>query len=363
MSVPIKNFPMILADLKASMIVQGSRFTDLLVGSRMYAILSAMAGALAEGWLTLSDVQDVYYVTTATGIDLDRRVEDVGLRRNPGTKATGAVVAFTNSTVSIPAGTILQTGDGNTLVEVVQTRTIAAPYGTLPVIVTEVGSKGNLAAGITLKDYLNQYNTVTFKVGSQGVDNNLQPVGRLTTGTDRESDMALRSRFVDYLKSLSRATLRSVRSALLQIPGLSSLVIENAKPVPGYVTISVSDGSGTVSSTIAEAVATVMDEYAAAGIGYVLQSIARREFPVSVTAFTSDNTVAPSTIQAAVSAKIFALGQTFDLGDSLYRSEIIRSAFVDGLENLTVQLPLGDEIADPNELLGISAITVNVVYI
>jgi uncharacterized phage protein gp47/JayE len=363
MSVTVKNFPTILSDLKASMVTNGSRFTDLEVGSRIYALLTAVASGLSEGWMTLADVQDVYYVTTASGVDLDRRVEDVGLRRNPGTKASGGVLAYSSVPITIPNGTILKLADGSVMMEVIQTKTITPPFTSLPVVVTEVGTKGNLAAGTNLLDYLNAYQSITFKVGSLGVDEDDVPIGRLSGGTNKESDSALRARFVDYLKSLSRSTLRSVRAALLQITGIGSLVLENATPVPGYVTISLSDGTGSISESLAAAVAEVMDEYAAAGIGYVLKSIDRREFAIEVTVFTKDITLSPASIQAAVSSKLTELGQNLALGDSVYRSELIYAAFIDGLENVTVQQPATDQIAEPSELLGISSIVVNVQYI
>lgn len=359
----IKSFSDIVTDLKAGLIAANSKFTDLLPGSRIYAVVSSLASALALGWIGLAEIKTIFFVNSATGTDLDNRVGDLGMRRNQGSKATGAVLAFTSTPVTIPAGTLLRTVDSKVILEVVQDKNVTSPFSALSVISVEVGSNKNLSAGSILLENDGRFANVIFKVGSQGVDTNGNPVGKLTGGTDRESDELLKGRFTDYLTSLSRGTIKAVSQALKQIAGISSLVIENAMPVPGYIRISVSDGSGTISQTISDAVAAVMEAWASAGYGYVLQSIARTEVAVSVTAYTTDLTVSPSAIQAAVSTKINALGQNLQLGQSLYRADITRVGFVSGLENFTVQSPVQDTIAGAGELLGIDSITVNVVYV
>lgn len=359
----IKAFSDVVNDLKADLLSFGSKFSDLNQGSRIAALVKAVASTIANGWIGIAEMQQIFFVSTAAGADLAARVQDVGMVPNAGSQATGAVLGFTSLPYTIPAGTLLSTADGLVLLEVIQTKALTSPFTAIPVIATQVGAVGNLPAGIVLKTTDLSLPNVIFRVGSLGVDGLGNPTGPLTGGANAETDTQIRNRFPIYLKTLSRATLASVTQAIEAIPGISSFVIQNHIPVPGWITISLTDSTSTISTSLRAAVDQAMLDFGPAGMGYILQTIRKTDVSVTATAYTRDNSAAPATLQANIAASLNAFSNTLLLGQNVYVADIYKFGFIDGLENFVVAAPTEDIIATANQLLGITSINISVVYV
>ena len=360
----IKTFDTILSGLIASLENKPTLFKRVVEGTRIYQLLVGVSAALALIWQEIAIVNDAFFVSSSEGLALDRRVNDLGLFRGSGAKASGNLIATSGNTGTLAAGSLLRTENGKTMVEVLQTRVLVANAPTIiPVMATEVGAVHMLLAGTLLYDLAGQFRAVTFRVATNGLDNLGNPAGNLTGGADRESDETLKARFPDYLRSLSQGTLRAVRQALLGIPGVSSLVIENAKPVPGMIRISITDENGALTEDLENRVEETMLASGPSGYGYVLQQISRVSVPVTVKVYTSNQTLAPLSIQTAVTARIQEIGKTLTIGQSLYKSKIAVAADSDDFYKVDVIAPTGDTLADPSELLGIGAINVQVEYL
>lgn len=359
----IKSFTDIINDLKADMVAYGSKFSDLNQGSRIASLMKAFASSLSLAWIGLAQISQTFYVSTASGSDLAARVTDLGMVPGAGTQAAGALLGFTTSTATIPAGALLQTADGLVIVEVAQAKTITAPFTAIPVIAAQVGVIGNLAAGTVLTVTDGTLSSITFRVGSTGVDINNNPTGPLVGGTDPESDVAVRNRFPLYLKTLSRATLDAVTQALEAIPGITSLIVQNATPTPGWITISLTDGSSSVSSATRAAIDAAMASYGPVGMGYLIKPITQQGVVLLATAYTKDTSQAPATIKAAVVAALAAYNGTLSIGDPINIADIYKNGKITGLDNFIIQSPLADTPGVANVLLNLTLDTNNVTVV
>ena len=270
MNLNLKGFSQLVQDMGAALQSSAVSLVDVSVGSVVRAIFEANASVvLWLQWLVLCVLQTTR-ASTSSGPDLDSWMLDFGQTRLPAAPATG-IVSFSrfaaNLPANIPTGTVVKTTDGllSFSVSIDQSLSIwqasssgyVVPNGVssvdLPVICTTSGSVGNVLAG-----------TITVIAASlPGVDlvTNANP---LSNGIDAESDQAFRSRFQNYLASLSRATLTAVKNAIANVrQGLDVAVEENTAAngmvQVGSFLIIVDDGTGYPSSDLLSAVATAVD--------------------------------------------------------------------------------------------------------
>jgi len=243
---------------------------DLTVGSVLRAVVEANAAVVI--WLEglLLQVLAITRAATSSGADLDSWVADFGVTRLPAVAATG-IVTFSRFTttqqVLVPVGATVQTADGTQQFTVTIDTTnpaynaglggyvIAAGVGnvTVPVQALTAGAAGNAVAG-----------SVSVIAGAiSGVDT-VTNTAAFTNGTDAESDTALRTRFIAYVGSLSKATKNAVAYAITSLKqGLVASIVENRTYAGatqyGYFYVVVDDGTGSPSSTLLANVANAID--------------------------------------------------------------------------------------------------------
>lgn len=243
---------------------------DLTVGSVLRAIVEANAAVVV--WLEglLLQVLAITRAATSSGADLDSWVADFGVTRLPAVAATG-IVTFSRFTttqqVLVPVGATVQTADGTQQFTVTIDTTnpaynaglggyvIAAGVGnvTVPVQALTAGAAGNAVAG-----------SVSVIAGAiSGVDT-VTNTAAFTNSTDAESDTALRTRFIAYVASLSKATKNAVGYAITSLKqGLVYSLVENQTYAGatqyGYFYVVVDDGTGSPSSTLLATVANAID--------------------------------------------------------------------------------------------------------
>lgn len=226
MQLPLRNFTSLVQAMAAGVQGASAALLDLSVGSVLRAMLEASASvALWLQWLILLVLARTR-AATSSGTDLDSWMGDFALSRLPGFAARGSVTfaRYTAGYVAvIPAGALVRTADGSQSFVVIgggDGWSAAAGGYLLPAMATSfsvpvqaavVGSAGNVQAnGIT-----------QLAAAIAGVDT-VSNVAALTKGLDPETDAALRSRFVNYINSRSRATDAAVAYAVASVQqGLS----------------------------------------------------------------------------------------------------------------------------------------------
>ena len=268
MQLPLRNFTSLVQAMAAGVQGASAALLDLSVGSVLRAVLEASASvALWLQWLILLVLARTRAGTSA-GADLDSWMADFALTRLPGVAASGSVTfgRYTAGYVAvIPAGTLVRTADGSQGFEVTAggggwsnaaggyVVSMMATSLAVPVQAVVAGSAGNVQA-----DAITQLATAI-----AGVDTVSNPAA-LTNGLDPETDAALRSRFVNYINSRSRATDAAIAYAVTSVQqGLRFSIAENQDASGaahmGNFVVTVDDGTGSPPASLLTAVQGAVD--------------------------------------------------------------------------------------------------------
>ncbi len=282
MNLPTRSFVEIVRDMCAAITTSTGRLVDVSIGSVLRAIIEANAAiVLWVQWLVLLMLQTTRAATSA-GEDLDTWMADFSLIRLPAVAASGIATFVRYSGTHgafVPAGAGVKTHDGS--VSFVVTEDIsnsawlaaqasyALPAGVLsidlPIVAAAAGASGNVLA-----------NTVTILASPvPGIDtiNNVAPT---SGGTDPETDAALRIRFTNFFAARSRGTLDAIGYAISQVgSGLTYVIQENADAAgnfrPGNMVVVVNDGSGTISNTLMNSLASTIASVRPVGTSLSIQ--------------------------------------------------------------------------------------------
>jgi len=136
----------------------------------------------SRAWQAAEDVYFASYISTAEGINLDRRAENIIIRK-PATKATGEITITGDSGTDVEAGFLAETEDG---IQFVTTEDVTINGGSIdaPIEAVEPGSEGNVPAA-TITEIVNPVAGVETVTNIEATDN----------GEDRETDAELRERY------------------------------------------------------------------------------------------------------------------------------------------------------------------------
>lgn len=337
MALTFQSFKTTLSNAVAA--AQGAcpALLDLDVGTPGRAMLESVSGVGLWFQFIALQILSRTRLATSIGADADSFVADFGLSREPGTAATGVVrfTSFTpdNQSATIVVGTPVKTAS-NIIYDVVEDSTNSAwstadgayvrPAGvtsvTLPVKCETTGTAGNVAAGAIclLGSAISGIDTVTNDAA-------------LTNGSAGETDAALRTRFVSYINSRSKATLSAIENAITEVSAdLIYQVIENVDAsgavLPGNVVAFIDDGSGDVSDAVINQVYSAIDDVrpAAVSIQVVRPKIVRP--PVTMTVSVNSTGDLP-TIQTTISTNIAAYLNGLTIGESASYSRLIQIAY------------------------------------
>ncbi len=260
MAISTKDFTTLVREGVTAIQGYAGALVDLTIGSILRAFVEANAAVVI--WLQglILQVLAITRAATSSGADLDSWVGDFGVTRLAATYATGHVTfaRFTPTQQAVvPLGATVQTGDGSQQYSVVADATNAAYNGALggyvlppgtasisvPVVAATGGAAGNAVAG-----------AVSVISGAiPGVDT-VTNTAAFANGEDAETDAALRTRFIAYIRSLSKATKAAVSYAITSLQsGVTCSLVENQSyggaTQLGYFYAVVDDGSGTPSGT------------------------------------------------------------------------------------------------------------------
>jgi len=337
-NVQAKDFQTLVQEQATAIQGGSSRFlVDFSVGSILRAVVEAYSAVAM--WLQGMVLQLLATTRAATsnGSDLDSWMADYGLTRLSAAAATG-VVSFARFTPThqavVPIGAVVQTADGTqkyaVQLDVSNTAYSASQNGyvlaagvasvSVPVEALAAGSAGNAAVGgISL---LGQ--------AMPGVDT-VSNAAALVNGEDAETDAALRTRFVAYMASLSKATKAAVGYAISSLQqGLNYTLVENQSYAgaaqPGYFYLVVDDGTGHPSTTLLSTVFNAVDAVrpVASTFGVFPPTVAAANVSLSIsTATGADHAGTVVLVSTAITSYINAL----PLGAGLAWSRLAQVAY------------------------------------
>lgn len=363
MAIVPKTVEEILDDITDSLAEQAAGSIDAGSGTVLGALVRSFAAPLATLWQDLQVVERDSNIATAEGDSLDLLVNTFGMSRNTGSYASGNLIATPKALSNVAN---VQAGEfflfGSLVLTVTATTSLQAPYSVIPVQVGTLGSDFNLPANVEVLSATADLNSkFKFAVGSS-LDSRGLPNGGLSGGVDPELDSELRSRFANFLQSLTRATYQAVLQALQAIPELRSVALVDAAPMPGFISVYVDDGSTDtqVSATTRALVESALFEWKAAGVGvriYVLDKVVQ---PVVVNIRVSSDSV-PSSVEQAVRQALTTLLSGYAQGQSLYVSKLVDVAFnTPGVLDAKIVAPTADVLVQDYQAFRASSVTVNV---
>jgi uncharacterized phage protein gp47/JayE len=317
--------------------------TDFTPGSVVYTLLSAVSVAVDSLGLAIFMCRLAAYISTAVGIDLDAKVADFGISRNPATPATGTFT-FTKNTpaaaiITIPAGSLVSTVPTSTSAAITfvtdTNATLAIGQTSVNVTATAqaVGSGSNIAAGTQLL-------ISSMIPGIDGVTLSAS----ITDGADQETDDALRARGLAAFVALAHGTITSYQQIVLSVAGVEGAVVVPQDRGPGTVDVFIMGPNNSIPSTDVQAQVQI-----AINAQKVVTDDVRVLLPTQVTVPATlavhlgpgvDPTGAVASVQAAVAAYIESLGIGAGVYGYVYASHLVAAAIaVPGVLNATTAFP------------------------
>ncbi len=321
-----KTFATMVSDQVTSIQSKASQLINFTIGSVLRALVETNA---AMGlWLQSMIIQvlGITRASTSTDTDLDSWMADYGVTRIAATVAVGEVTfsRFTPTAQAIvPLGSIVQTADGTLQFQVVADLANAAYTDagyviaagvaslTVPVEALVAGASGNAAA--------NQVTALAQTILYVDTVNNADAFGE---GADAETDTALRTRFVAYIASLSKATVTAIGYAIAAAElGAYYSIVENKRydgiDDLGYFYVVVDDGTGSPSADFITTVTNAIDAVRPVTVrfGVYTPNVVHAAVAMTVTVAsgydaTATKALATTALQTYVNS--LALGQTLE---------------------------------------------------
>lgn len=339
--------------------IQGAcnKLLDLSIGSILRSVVESNSAVVL--WLQglILQLLATTRAATSSDADLDSWVADFGFSRLAAVAASGQV-AFSRFTPTlqalIPVGNTIQTADGTQQFAVSPDTTnpaysaalggyvLAAGVTSVTVLVAAAvaGAGGNVSAG--------QINTITAAI--PGVDTVSNP-SAFTNGADAESDPALRSRFVSWVSSLSKATKTAILYAILSLKqGSTATLVENqlynGTAQNGYFYAVVDDGTGAPGSVFLSSAANAIDAVRpfTVNFGVFAPSVVTANVAMTITTAAGyDHAATALLVKAAIQSYINALA----LGQSLPYTQLSSIAYsVQGVASVLVGYTLNGGTSD-----------------
>lgn len=228
-------------------VLNRTELSDVNVGSTLYTLMQTVAIELANVETRLNNIRNGYSIQSASGAELDARCAELPpgtIFRKKAGYAGGAVLTINRDDSSaqliIPAGSVVQSSISGVEYTTVEQITMAIGVATLEnqfIVAKIAGTTGNADVG----DIVN----IIKMDGVTSVTN----TGAITSGVNEETDGALRSRALKFVKSLGkcqRNSLEYLGESFVSESGQTakfSRIYEDIN-IPGYCQLIVDDGQG-----------------------------------------------------------------------------------------------------------------------
>lgn len=332
-----KDFNTLVSEQIAAVQGGASVLVDTTIGSILRAIVEAYSAVAM--WLQgmILNLLIITRASTSSGADLDSWMADYGVERIAAGYAT-TQVTFSRFTASqqavIYTGTIVQTSD-STQQYTVTADTNNANYDVdldgyvieadiqsvqVPVVAVNAGSGANVAIGgiNTIGQPIPYVDTVT-------------NAAAVTNGEDAETDSEFRSRFINYIASLSKATKSAIGYSISSFQsGITYTLFENQQydgtERLGYFFAVVDDGTGSPSSELIASLANRIEAVRGFTINFSVFAPSITTANISMTITTATG-YTHSTIVAIVVTALTNYVNSLGLGNDLNYTSIAGVAY------------------------------------
>jgi uncharacterized phage protein gp47/JayE len=232
----------IVRDLVARFVAR-TDLTDIAETSVTGVLLRTVAEQIADSDVRLSQIREQFTLNGASGVDLDERVEELGLSRLSASAASGVItVTRTDTTAAlvVPLGSVFGRSGSDVTYQTTSANTLAIGEASkdVTVVASVAGSSGNCAPRSidTIIEAPNAVVSIT-----QGL--------ALANGRDAETDSDLRARATRHLNSLARSQPVALTHAALSYSasdGTRATTATLYEPINelGRCELLIDDGSG-----------------------------------------------------------------------------------------------------------------------
>ena len=162
----------------------------------------------AAVWQQMEEVYLSAYVSSAEGVSLDRKCQDIGIMRQLATRSTGTIQFSGADGTQIYQGFEVQTATG-IVYKTTTATTISGALARADIEAVDAGAAGNVGAGAISS-------VVSPLAGVTSVTNPDPTSG----GRDTETDAQLRERYVRSVSKPGGASAAAIEAALLDIEGV-----------------------------------------------------------------------------------------------------------------------------------------------
>jgi uncharacterized phage protein gp47/JayE len=372
MTVSTQNFATLVSNAAAAVQARATQLVDLTIGSILRAVIESCAAAGLWLQSLVLQVAALTRLATSTGADADSFVNDFGFSRIQAVGASGNIVfsrGTPTSAATIPVGTQVQTADGTQTFQVFADPTNAAWNGSngytlqagttsvsVPAQAITTGAASNVLAG-TISLILSAIPFVNFVTNPTA----------MSGGADAQSDPSLRVSFQGFIASLASATSSAVKNAIGQVPGVLAFnVSPNVNPDgsshPGFLTITINDGTGSPSTTLIAAVQAAVSAVVACGITFGVFGPTITTANVSATITVSAGNLL-ATVEAQAEAAVTAYINGLGLGATLYYSRLYQVIYdaspgITDVSGLTLNGGTSDLVAALNAALQAGTVSI-----
>jgi len=328
-------------------------------------ILRIFAWFLSKPWEKAEDVYYSAYINTAQGIQQDRLGPYVGITRIPEQFSTGSVEITGTPGYTVAEGFSVRSRAGNYFSTTAPVTLDESGHGVISVRAAVAGVRGNVATGM-ISEIVNPNPNVS------AVTNPAATVG----GREKETDTEFRERFQLSVSGGGAATLDSIRSALLRIPGVrAATVMENTslvtdaegRPGKSFQAYVLGGDADAVARCILETKAVGIESYGdvartvndLSGTPHVIKFSYAEEISISTQVNVTKNEQYPIKGDAQIRTAIIRYigGQDADgslysglgMGDDVIYTKLISAIYkVPGVEDVDVQVATTDGYAAGN---------------
>ena len=345
----IKPFKQIVSEIISWVVSNTKKITDFNVGSVIRTMIEAISVELEEiyyhMWFGFRDAvkQAIFYAFDFHYKESTYATTTLTFTRVDTTDTSVAITIPAGTTVSTPEGIYFSTDNDCTIA-------IGATSTTVTATCQTAGTTGNVAENtITV--------VITGDLQSSVTVNNSSAV---SDGTEQETDEEIKTRFQEYIQSLSKGTLSAIEYGAKTITG-----VLNAKAVDHYlgeVYLYVWDINGNLTSTMKTAIEDILDNWRAGGIQVSVFAPTKTAVDVILKVQVSDlNAIDTATLTSTIEANLLALNNTIELGKTLNLSEIISTTMNSSIYITDVKItqPTADVTAQTYEIVLINSITIS----
>lgn len=199
-------------------------------GSFIHDMISPIAVELTRAYMELDNVLNIAFIKTSYDAYLDKKVNEFGIYRKEGEKATGIITILGADGTKIPKGTIALTENN------------------LRFLLDEgIIVNGEVSLNATAEDTGKRYNILQNKIVKLDIDIfGVESISNkeFTGGIDRETDEELKIRFFKVIqKPITSGNSNNYEQWALEVNGVGNAIVKPLWNGPGTVKVMISDSN------------------------------------------------------------------------------------------------------------------------